>query len=200
LAHATLGGVRKLVGANADAEKHLKRSIELQPSYAAYTNLGVLYYGERRWAESAEMTRKALDINANDWRAWSNLGLAYEWLNRNSEAEQAFRKELAQLEEVVKVSGDSAGIQVELGLLYSRHQLAQKAIPHIEAALARSPEDPSVLVCAGEAYENLGNRARSLELVSRALAAGWTMQELENDPGQQQLLRDPRLRERTTTH
>jgi tetratricopeptide (TPR) repeat protein len=195
MAHATLGGMMQLLGKDAEAEKHLKQSVELQPSYAAYTNLGALYYRERRWAESVVMTRKALEINSHDWRAWSNLGLAYEWLNRKSEAEEAFRKERARLEEIAKVSADDAEVQVELGLMYSKWKLRGMALPRIEAALALAPDDPTILSSAGEAYDNLDDRGRALELVKKALVRGSTLTELENDPGQQKLLRDPRFRE-----
>ena len=195
MAHATLGGMLQLIGKNAEAEKHLRRSIELQPSYAAYNNLGVLYYRERRWEESAAMTRKALNINAKPWRAWTNLRLAYEWLNRKSEADEALRMELAQLEEISDASSDDADVQVQLAILYSKLKRPDRSLLRIEAALALSPDDPSVLVCAGEAYENLGNRTRALELVHKALTKGWTLEDLENDPGQQKLLRDPRFRE-----
>jgi tetratricopeptide (TPR) repeat protein len=195
MAHATLGGMMQLLRRDAEAEKHLQRSIELQPSYAAYTNLGALYYRERRWAESAAMTQKALEINANDWRAWTNLGLAYEWLNRKSEAEEAFRKELERLEEIAKVSADDAEVQVELGLMYSKWKLRVKAVPRIEAALALAPDDPDILSSAGEAYDNLDDRSRALELVKKALAKGWTLAQMENDPGQRSLLRDPQFRE-----
>lgn len=197
MAHATLGGVMQLLGKDAEAESHLRRSLDLQPSYAAYTNLGALYYREKRWAESVEMARKALDINANDWRAWSNLGLAHEWLNENDQANMAFRRELARLDEIAKLGGDDAEVQVERGLLHSKWKERAKALPLIEAALARAPEDPSVLASAGEAYDNLGERSRALDLVEKALAHGWTLQQLENDPGQRELLRDARFRKLT---
>ena len=193
IAHATLGGMLQLLGKDVEAERHLKDSIRLQPSYAAFTNLGVLYYTQRRWEESVSMTRNALAINANDWNAWLNLGLAYEWMGRKNEAEEAFRNEMARLEELAKVRSDDPSVQVNLGVLHSRHNLRDKALPLIEAALARSPEDPEILVSAGEAYDNLGDRDRALKLVTKALAKGWTLAQLENDPGQQQLLRDPRF-------
>lgn len=195
VAHATLGAVLQLLGKLTEAEARLKESISLQPSYAAFTNLGVLYYTQRRWAESAATTRNALAINANDWSAWSNLGLAYEWMGRKSDAEEAFRNEVVRLEELAKVRSDDASVQVNLGVLYSRQQLREKALAMIEAALARSPEDPAILVSAGEAYENLGDRNRALKLVTQAMVKGWTLAQLENDPGQQQLLRDPRFRD-----
>ena len=195
MVHATLGGVAQLLGKDADAEKHLKQSIDLQPSYAGYTNLGALYYRQRRWAESAAISRKALEINSNDWRAWSNLGIAYEWMNRKDEADDAARHELAQLEEIAKVRSDDSEVQVELGLLYSKGPLREKAVSLVEAALARAPDDPSVLASAGEAYQNLGNRDAALELVKKALARGWTLAQLENDPGLRTLLLDSRFRE-----
>lgn len=197
IAHATLGGMMLLLKTDDEAEKHLKRSIELQPSYAAFTNLGVLYYRQRRWAESVAMTQKALDINASDWRGWSNLGLAYDWMGHEGEADDAFRNELTRVEEIAKVSTDDAEIQVELGLLYSKWKLREKAVPHIEAALARAPDDPAVLSSAGEAYDNLGDRNIALELVKKSLAKGWTLAQLENDPGKRKLLRDPRFQEIT---
>ena len=195
LAHATLGGMMQLLGKDAEAEKHLKRSIELLPSYAAYTNLGALYYQERRWDASVAMTRKALEINGNDWRAWSNLAIAYQWINRKSEADEASRNELARLEEIAKVSTHDPDVHVELGRLYSKQKLREKAVPLLEEALARAPDDPSVLASASEAYENLGDRDTALELVKKALARGWTLAQLQNDPGQRTLLLDSRFRE-----
>jgi eukaryotic-like serine/threonine-protein kinase len=194
MAHATLGGMMQFLGKNAEAEAHLRRSIELQPSYAAYNNLGVLYYKERRWKDSAAMTRKALDINAKPWRAWTNLRLAYAWLNQKTEGDEALRGELARLEKITDASADDPDVQAELGLLYSKLGQRERALPRIEAALALAPEDASVLVTAAEAYDNLGNRTRALELLHQALSRGWTLADLENDPGQQSILRDPRFR------
>ena len=195
LAHATLGGVVQLLHKDAEAERHLRRSIELQPSYTAYTNLGALYLRQRRWADAAAATRQALQMNASDWNAWANLGLACEWLNQKNEAEQAYRNELARLETLSKVRSDDAEVQAELGLLYSRWQLREKAVTFIEAALASALDDPNILATAGEVRENLGDRTLALELVKKALARGLTLQQLRNNPGLQKLLLDSRFRE-----
>lgn len=195
LAQATAGGVLQLLHRDAEAEQHLRSSIQLQPSYAAYTNLGALYLRQRRWAEAASTTHKALEINASDWNAWANLGLALEWLNRKSEAEQAYRNEQARLEALLKIGGDDAEVLAELGLVYSRWHLREKVVPLIEAALARAPDDPNILATASEAYENLGDRSLALEFVKKALARGLTLEELTNNPGQRRLILDSRFRE-----
>lgn len=195
MAYAALGGVHEQLGRFAEAESYLKRSLELQPTYAGYNNLGVWYYAHRRWTESVAMTRKALEINSSDWKAWSNLGLAYEWLNKKSAADEAFRKELNRLQKIAEAGADDAELQVELGLLHSRWKRREKALPLVEAALTRAPDNAEVLSAAGEAYDNLGERDRALELVKKALDRGWTLAQLENDPGQQRLIRDSRFRE-----
>ena len=195
LAHAALGGVLQLLHKDDEAEQHLKRSIELQPSYAAYTNLGAFYLRHRRWAEAASTTSKALEINASDWSAWGNLAIACEWLNRKSEAEEAYRNEQARLEALLKVRGDDPEVQAELGLVYSRWRLREKALPLIEAALTRVPDDPNIFSTAAVAHENLGDRSLALELVTRALARGWTLEEVKNAPGLRKLILDSRFRE-----
>jgi serine/threonine-protein kinase len=187
--------VLELLHKDAEAEQHLRSSIKLQPSYAAYTNLGALYIRQRRWAEAASTTHKALEINASDWNAWANLGLAYEWLSRKREAEEAYRNEQARLEALLKIGGDDAEVLAELGLVYSRWHLREKVVPPIEAALARAPDDPNVLAAASEAYENLGDRSLALAFVKKALARGLTLEELQNNPGQRRLILDSRFRE-----
>ena len=195
MVHATLGGVLQVLEKDADAEHHLKRSIELQPSYAAYTNLGALCLRQKRWSEAAAATRSALEISATDWNAWGNLGLAYEWLGRKAEAEEAYRQELAQLENLSKISGDRVEVQAELGILYSKWGSREKSVPLLNASLARAPDDPSVLAAAAEAYENLGDRGLALDYTRKALSRGWTLNQLEINPGFQKLIQDSRFRE-----
>jgi eukaryotic-like serine/threonine-protein kinase len=197
LVHAALGGVLQLTAQYSQAEAHLKRSIDLQPSYAAYTNLGAFYLRRKRWEDAASATRKALGINASDWHAWSNLGLACEWLNRKQEADTAYREEQLRLEALLKVRGDDPELQAELGLLYSRQGLREKALPLIEAARVGSADDPNILSTVAEAYENFGDRSTALDLVKKALALGWTLEQLENVPNFRKLLVDSRFREIT---
>ncbi len=193
--HAALGGVLQLVHNYDAAEDHLKRSIELQPGYAAYTNLSAFYLRRRRWDEAASATRQALKVNDNDWNAWANLGLACEWLNRNREAEDAYRNEQSRVEQLLKIRADDSELQVELGMLYSRSRLREKSLPLIDAAITRSPEDPNILATAAEAIENLGDRERALDLVRKALDRGETLEQLQDVPRLRNLLTDARFRE-----
>jgi serine/threonine-protein kinase len=193
-AHSNLGVMLRNLGNIAEAEKEFNKSIQLNPTYSAYANIAFLYYSQKRWAESAQMTRKALDLNAADYRLWGNLGLAYEWLNQGKDAEEAYRQELTRLEQTVKLRPEDPNVQCELAVLFSKLRLRGKAIDHVEAALARAPEDPHILADAAETYENLADRARALQLTQQALAKGWTIDQLESNPDLRGLLADPRFR------
>ena len=172
----------------------MKRSLELQPTYPAYTMLGRLYYRQRRWADAAAMVEKALQLNRTDDRVWANLAAAYEWLDQRAQADAAYGEELARLETAAKLTPEDAEMQSRLGVLYARQHLRSKAIPRIEAALARAPDRTDVLGNAADAYEYLGDRSRALALAKKAMEKGMAIEEIERDPVLRNLRLDPRFR------
>jgi serine/threonine protein kinase/tetratricopeptide (TPR) repeat protein len=176
------------------AEAALKKSISLSPSYQAYANLGFLYFDEKRYAESVAITQKALQINDKDYLVWANLTNAYQALNQKSDAAAAREHAISLLEQAVKVKPEDSRTQVSLAALYAQKGLRDKAIPRLQAALARSPDDPNVLELAGETYETLGDRRRALLYVDRALQNGYALDQLKEVPELQKLLADPNFR------
>ena len=71
------------------AQKALEQSINLHPSYPAYSNLGSVYLAQQRYADAAAATEKALALNDRDYQVWNNLVLAYEWLKQPDKANAA---------------------------------------------------------------------------------------------------------------
>lgn len=176
------------------AEQALNKSISLSPSYAAYANLGTLYYGEKRYSESAAMTEKALQFNDKDLFVWDNLASTYEWLKENSKATAARAKELALVQQNVKMMPKDAGLQSLLGILYAQKGLRNEAMDSLRMALALAPDDTAVLENVGEAYEDLGNRGEALKYVEEGLVKGYSLDRLKNDSAMQRLLADPNFR------
>jgi len=177
-----------------EAEQALKKSIELSHSYPAYANLGVLYYDEKRFADSATMTEKALAFNDHDYRVWANLTATYEWLKENDKAAVARGRELKLVEDLVKAQPQNAIAQSELAGLYAEQKMRDKAIIRIQSALALAPDDPRVLVNVGSAYEDLGDRRNSLRYVEKALQKGFPLDNVKSFPNLQNLLSDPNFR------
>lgn len=176
------------------AEAALKKSIELGPSYPAYTNLGFLYHAKRNYADAAAASEKALQLNDKNYLVWANLAAAYEGLNELNKATAARDREQPLLEEAVKQSPRDSGAQARLAVLYAQRKLRDKALSQIQTALALAPEDSDVLENVGEAYELLGDRNHALQYIEKSLQKGFSFDALKGDPYLKNLLSDPKFR------
>ena len=177
-----------------EAQAALMKSVALSPSYPAYANLGSLYFTQGRYAESAAMTEKALAINDEDFQVWYNLLQCYRWLKVPQKEAEAAARTTRLLEGLVQTKPQDPEIQSALGMLYADQKQPEKAVPHIEAALALGAKDGRVLADAGEAYENLGNRALALRYLQESLKVGETVDDLRTRPQLQTILNDPSFR------
>jgi eukaryotic-like serine/threonine-protein kinase len=193
-AYTSLGTTLLSLGREKEAEAEFKKSLALAPDYIAASNLGVIYYSQKRFAEAAEMTQKALHFNDKDYRLWNNLAITYEWLGEPDKARQAFRQELSRLEQIAPLHPDDAEVHANLGAMYSQLRLRDKAKTQLAVALALAPDNAGILGKAGEAYENLGERSLALEYFRKALQKGWTLEDLETNPDLRSLMSDPNAR------
>jgi eukaryotic-like serine/threonine-protein kinase len=174
-----------------EAETALKKSLDLNPSYPAYANLGYLYLQQKRYADSVAMTEKALRFNDRDYIGWENLALAYAWLNRKDKVVAARERELTLLEAMAKLKPQDANLQANLGVLYAKKNLPEQAIPRLQSALALASDDPGVLINVGDGYEALGQRRVAIEFIEKGIRKGFPLGGLANDPDVQSLLSDP---------
>jgi serine/threonine-protein kinase len=177
-----------------DAEQAMRKSLALEPSYAAYANIGSLYLQEQKFAEAADAEEKALQLNDKNYLVWGNLMLAYNGLKDKEKEGKARDHEIALLEQVVRDSPRDAIAQSTLGFLYAKKKLREKAISRLQSALALAPDDPSVLEGVGQTYEDLGDRANALRYIEESLQKGNTLADLKSIPDLQSLLADPNFR------
>ncbi len=177
-----------------EAEKILKKSIELSPNYPAYANLGYMYSLQQRYAESAAATEKALQFNDKDYIVWANLAMAYDGLHDKAKLAAVLDKELPLVEQAAHSNPRDSLTQSRLGLLYAQKKLRDKALIRVQTALALTPGDPDVLENVGETYEALDDRSHAIQYIERALQKGYSMDALKNTPALQSLLSDPNFR------
>jgi serine/threonine-protein kinase len=178
----------------ADAEEALRKSIALDASYPAYANLGYLYIQEKKFPEAADAVGRALKLNDKDYLVWGNLAIAYEGLKDEQKAQMARDREIALLEQQVEATPRDPIAHVNLALLYGQKKMREKAISHIQSALALSPNDPNVLETVGESYEALGDRAQALQYVEKSIEKGYSLNTLRTFQSLQSLLSDPNFR------
>jgi tetratricopeptide (TPR) repeat protein len=183
-----------------EAEAALKRSLELSPSYAVYANLGRLYLDQKRFADSALMTRKALDLNDQSYDVWDNLRWAYKSLGDESGAAGARAKALPLLQVYAQLHPEDASAHSLLSIFYAEEKDKDKAERQIESALALQPSDGSVLADIAESYEDLGERKLAVRYAQASLQKGYTLQDLQSRPAMKQLVLDSQFSRDTTKH
>jgi serine/threonine-protein kinase len=196
-AYSNLGSTYTALGdpkALQEAETALKKSVQLMPTYPAYANLGQMYLNQKRFAEGRDMTLKALELNDKNYLVWANLLNAYAGLNDQPNMRATRSKTRSLLEQHVALYPQDAPAQSLLAIFFAEDKARDKAMQHLDASLALSPKDPSILADAAECYEDLGERARALQYARESLANGFTLGDLESRLTLQQLLADPNFR------
>ena len=176
---------------DAAAEAAFQKSLQLAPNYQAYANLGWLYMSQKRYAESAEATRKALELNDKDWRVWANLQQAYIWLKDDEKMRAARSKTLPLLEQYASLNSQEASVLSLLSTYYAEDKLRAKAVATANAALRLAPKDPRVLADIAETYDRLGDRRSAIQYAQRSLKNGYTPPDLQRQPALLGLLADP---------
>ncbi len=192
--YSNLGVVYRRMRKVPEAVAAFEKALKLSPTYRFYSNLGVAYIDQANWAGAAQMFQKAAELNGADFRVWMNLGLARRWQGQDQGALDAYRRALPLLEDLAKRQPQDAITQSALGGVYARFHRRDEAIPRIEASLELAPKDQSVLERAAGAHEVLGDRAQAIGFATRALEAGASMEDLQQNPELRGVLADPKFR------
>jgi eukaryotic-like serine/threonine-protein kinase len=179
---------------NQAAEAAFRKSIELAPNYEAYSNLGYLYYTQKRFNDAVQQFRQAVTLNDKDWRVWANLMVSYQWLNDDVNAGAARGKAQAAIEQLIAVKPQDAEAHSELGVFYAQDKLRDKALSQTHTAIALEPKNKQVLANVAETFETLGDRKQALAYARASVANGQALSDLETQPGLRAVLADPSFR------
>ncbi|MGB7452544.1 MAG: tetratricopeptide repeat protein [Lysobacterales bacterium] len=147
-------------------------ALKLQPTRTAYTNRGLGYYSEGRYAESAEMQLKAIELAPTDHRAWGRLAESYRAMGENEDAERdAYAAAIPLAESRLEINDQDWRTIAMLGTYYAHSDRQDDARSQIESALTISKRNPEALLYAALALNALGEEETTLtyleEMVER---------------------------------
>ena len=95
-AHATLGNTYIMLSQYDSAEVHEKRALALSPgSEKTVNNLAYIYYRERKFPESLELSKKAIAMNRNYANPHTNMARCYFELGKTDSAVLALNNGIA---------------------------------------------------------------------------------------------------------
>jgi protein O-GlcNAc transferase len=138
-----------------DAARAYTRAIDEKPDFAeAHANLGAVLARLGRHDEAVAAYQRALSLAPGLQAVRINLGLAYFRAGDARRAVETFQTVVTSTSTSASSASDPAAVQARalLGLALVEAGRHAEAIPLLEAASARAPDDAALLFALGRAY------------------------------------------------
>jgi serine/threonine-protein kinase len=179
------------------AREYFLRSFAINPRCIPCRNIGLLYYLEGLFADSAKYFKFALeycDSTAADYyQRWQDVGAALYWAeNRRGEATAAFHRAIALAEGRLARSPNDAELLAYLAGCHAMVGDGARAKTLLERFSAVECEEAHVLFVAGQTYEQLGDRERALQYIADAVRLDYRLSWIRAEPILKELTKDIR--------
>jgi len=191
-AWSNLGGALFRSGEWEEARLALGRSIAIGPTYEGLSNLGTLDFYEGRFDDAIPHFEQALTIDDGDWRVWNNLAECLRFGDGAPDRMDVANLRAAELAEsdLRRNPGDAdLMLTVASARAYTGDVKGTRAL--IDEVIAGGVEDPNLMLAIAAIEEDLGERTHALDWLSRAIAGGYPLAEIESYPGFAELRKDP---------
>ena len=132
-------------------------------SSVTYYSLGVVQFGERKFAEAKACYKKAIELDGQNAGALNNMGLVLAEFNRRGEAVEYYKKAIA-------ADPQSAAARINLGADHQAQRKFAEAAQLYHAVLESHPKSPA-------AYNNLSTLLREQKKLDEAVA--WCRKSLD---------------------
>ena len=180
----------------SEAKSTFMNVLKIKPDYTAYSNLGSIYfYNNADYKNAADMFRKALNLNGDNYMLWGNLASAYFRIPEFKDTSYVYYKHAIELaEKDLKINKNNPATYSLLASYYSMLKDSAKSVQYLKQSLSLSPDDVNLLSKDIETYEELGMRDNSLILAEKILKKGYPVSKLKNSPDLKNLIKDKRFK------
>ena len=157
-----------------EAIKWGRKAIELKPDCeGAFGALGRALYESDRFKEAADLVDRAVAGNGDDYNVYIPYELSLHRVGKHDEAAKLQEKFIGVLERQLETVPEDARAHALLGTAYSSQGRAREAVSEIEKAVTMRPNDPLTLYNGACTYGNLKMKAEALDMLKRAIDAGY---------------------------
>ena len=194
-AYAGEGAAYWMLGDVDQARAAWDRSLELNPSRRAYTNLGLRYYYSGHFEDAVAMQLRARELAPDDHRVWGRLAESYRHAGgKDADSLQAYKHaaELAQANLAINESDwATRGL---LGIYYAYSGRPAEARQEAERAVTDSQRNAEALYYEGLVRLKLGDADAAIDVLGEALQSDPQYRQfLESDPDLKSLHSLPRF-------
>ncbi len=188
-----LGAAYHSMGRDDDAVAALQHALEIKPASDVYTNLGTILFYQGKYDRAVPAFEKAVDMGANNYDNWGNLGDAYRWSsNKKDKAKPAYENAIRLAREEITKNPKQMELRVDLAVYLAKSGNKDGALKELEVVEEAHDTNPSDLYSSALAYELCGKRDQALNTLLAAVKAGQDMNDIKNEPEFVSLRADPR--------
>jgi tetratricopeptide (TPR) repeat protein/TolB-like protein len=190
-----LGATLTLSGEFAEASIAYERSIAIEPTQTAYSNLGMLHYYLGQIDEAAAELEQAAAIAPNDYVIWSNLGDVLSFSATPEKANEAYVKAEQLAEEQRKINSRDANTTIDLAWIKAMLDRPDEAAGLAATALEIAPRDQHVHYLNALILARRGDTAAAIDALETAAEMGQSLTLIAAEPHLRQLRSEQRFQE-----
>jgi TolB-like protein/Flp pilus assembly protein TadD/DNA-binding winged helix-turn-helix (wHTH) protein len=191
-AWSNLGGVLQMKGDMNAATRAYERSLQLEPSKNAYSNLATSQYYAGRFSEAVRNFDRALTLGEHDQVIRGNLADAlWQVPDRRGEAIEHYRRAIEMAETELASTPNDATLQAQLGYYYGRVGEVARSRAYLDSAVAAAPDMLYVQYYRAVAAADRGDRESALVGIAELLRLGFDPILLRLAPEFRSLQQDP---------
>ena len=188
-----MGSAYHMLGDFTNAAASFQRSIGIQPTDSAYTNLGTALFFQGRYRESVQAFERAVELAPSRALLWGNLADAYRWVPGNTaKSREAYGRAIGRLRELLAEDSGNVLNRSRLALYLAKSGDTNAALTELAQVPTRTAKEVNTLFRATVTYELAGDRTNALAMLERALASGYPVNEVRMDPELAALRKDVR--------
>jgi tetratricopeptide (TPR) repeat protein len=188
-----LAAAYQAVNRDDDAAAALQQALTIKPTADIYNNLATLRFYQGHYQEAVPAFQKAVELGANHFDNWGNLGDAYRWTPGSPDkAKQAYAQAIRLVKEEIAKHPEQMDLKADLAMYLAKSGEKKAALDELQPVAQSHPRDPNVLYVLAEVYEICGNRNSALDLLKQAVKAGKSLEDVKNEPEFVSLRADPR--------
>jgi tetratricopeptide (TPR) repeat protein len=192
--YSNLGGVYLRQGNYAAGIAELEKSIAIHPTHQALSNLGVAYFYQHNYIDSARSYQAAAQLDPNRYEIFGNLAESYTQIaGREQESQKNYAEALRLAEQRLSVNPRDGECLLRAALYAAMLGQDAKAEEYRKAGLELSPRVPEARLRSARVLAQFHQDSQAIAELEQALKAGLSATEITNDPAWQRFAAYPRF-------
>jgi serine/threonine-protein kinase len=176
-----LGTSYHSLGKLDEALESYNRAIQIAPSALAYSNIGMILYNRKRYAEAVDAYRHSATLAPNIPETQRNLGDSLTRLGDAPGARQAYRRAIDLSTQELKINPRDGKLIALTAVCFAKLGEVRLARTSARSAVATASSDAEVHYLAGVALALAGDLEQASSLIQRSLELGFSRSVMEED-------------------